>query len=370
MFVTTLLACMALLAAAAGTNDSDVPPPPKATVADHQVPAGVLPAKPKAADPVPTPTPAPTPIPAPTPPPSPAPTPEPSDPLVSLLLASQTADAALKKAQAITDDAAAALAKTQDGLKTAQTASEEAWLAFMGEVSRRHRPTPVLTKITVSPTKVALATGSVQIFAAAAYDQTGVKMDKQPAFKWTTSVGTINSNGMLTARASACEGDVTATSGNISGTATVNVTAPVDPNPPAPQPPTPQPGTTSNLRVLVCYNPMADIQEAQWVIFTSPKLRTWLDAHCPNEDGQIRKCNGNGTCTMQTVTKHSYRIIPSSNDPTGDTAIWLPLERDIIQHGNFPWIRAWDTKGELVIDQSLPSSVADTLTLLKKYGGD
>lgn len=32
-----------------------------------------------------------------------------------------------------------------------------------------------------------------------------------------------------------------------------------------------------------------------------------------------------------------------------------------------PWIQAWDQKGNMVIDQELPGTVTDTLSLLKKY---
>ena len=58
---------------------------------------------------------------------------------------------------------------------------------------------PTLTTITVSPTGVHLNPGKTQHFIADAYDQFGNALADQPTFDWTTTAGTIDLNGLLTA---------------------------------------------------------------------------------------------------------------------------------------------------------------------------
>ena len=72
-----------------------------------------------------------------------------------------------------------------------------------------------LTSIVVTPASVTLGLGAVQQFAATAYDQFGNALATQPAFTWTTTVGTINSTGLLAAPKTAASGIVTAASGGM-----------------------------------------------------------------------------------------------------------------------------------------------------------
>jgi fibronectin type 3 domain-containing protein len=85
---------------------------------------------------------------------------------------------------------------------------------------------PALTNIAVDPATATVALGGTRQFAATALDQAGNPLATQPTFTWTVSGGgTIDTAGLFSA------GDtpggpftVMATSGGLSGTATVNVT--------------------------------------------------------------------------------------------------------------------------------------------------
>ena len=85
-----------------------------------------------------------------------------------------------------------------------------------------------LTSVTVTPGTASLADGASQQFSATAADQFGYAM--QPSFSWTLaggSLGSINSNGMYTAPSSGTgTATVQATSGSMTGTATVTVNGP------------------------------------------------------------------------------------------------------------------------------------------------
>lgn len=84
---------------------------------------------------------------------------------------------------------------------------------------------PILTTIQVSPGTATLAPGQTQAFTATGIDQFGNPMSPAPSFSWTVSGGgTIDSVGHFTA--SSMPGGpftVTASSGKVSGTASVTV---------------------------------------------------------------------------------------------------------------------------------------------------
>ena len=87
---------------------------------------------------------------------------------------------------------------------------------------------PVLTTITVSPATASVATGGSAQFSATGLDQFGQPVSPQPTFTWSVSGGgTVNGSGLFTA-GSAAGGPytMTASSGSVSGTASVTVTAP------------------------------------------------------------------------------------------------------------------------------------------------
>jgi hypothetical protein len=81
-----------------------------------------------------------------------------------------------------------------------------------------------LTSISVTPGTASLALNATQSFSASALDQFGNAMTSQPSFTWSrTGVGSIGSSGLFSSASSIGTSIVTATSGLISGTATVTV---------------------------------------------------------------------------------------------------------------------------------------------------
>jgi hypothetical protein len=83
-----------------------------------------------------------------------------------------------------------------------------------------------LSSISVTPNTAAMVPGGTQQFSATGFDQFGTRLSSQPTFTWASSVGSINSGGMLTAPSSNVSGTVTATASGINGTSSVTVTDP------------------------------------------------------------------------------------------------------------------------------------------------
>lgn len=85
---------------------------------------------------------------------------------------------------------------------------------------------PSIARITLSPDSATLAIGETQQFAATAYDAADAPL-ASTAFVWAssnTSVGTVNATGTFSALAAGTT-NVTATADNVTGTATITVTA-------------------------------------------------------------------------------------------------------------------------------------------------
>ncbi len=100
-----------------------------------------------------------------------------------------------------------------------------------GDPNDHPAPAPVLTTITVTPSTASLQVSGTQTFTAAAKDQNGNPVST--SITWSssnTAVGTINSAGAFTALAAGST-TIRATSGTVSGTASVTVTAPPPPAP-------------------------------------------------------------------------------------------------------------------------------------------
>jgi hypothetical protein len=87
--------------------------------------------------------------------------------------------------------------------------------------------TSVLTTITLSPASASVQTSRTQQFSATGYDQSGQPLSPQPAFTWSVSGGgSISTGGLFTAGSTAGGPfTVTATSGSVSGTASVTVSS-------------------------------------------------------------------------------------------------------------------------------------------------
>jgi len=92
--------------------------------------------------------------------------------------------------------------------------------------------TPVLTSITVSPATASVQTTGTQQFSATGLDQFGQPMSPQPTFTWSvTGGGTIDASGLFTAGGTpGGPFTVSAKSGGVTGTASVTVTSPPQPD--------------------------------------------------------------------------------------------------------------------------------------------
>ena len=325
----------------------DVPTPAPTT--STLAPAG----KPKALWPF-TPTPA-----TPTPPgPTPAPVPDIPADLAAAMRAVELNRQQLgvhqgQKTQAEADLKLAneAIGKDNTKMATDLAAAQKIWNSLYGPPVP---PEPVLAVIGITGSAATLSVGGSCQYTAKGADQNGVVLIKQPTFTWSTTGGTITSGGLYTAPDTPGSYNITAASGDVSKTVNIDVTPPPVP-------------VVSNMRVLVSYDPTAQLEEAQWNIVTSPDIRKYLEKHCPRENGKRTKVV-NGYYTTEEFNSPCYRFYATTTDASGDTAVWTPLENDI-KTKTQPWIRAWDSNSKMVIDQTLPSSVADTFALLQKYGG-
>ena len=79
----------------------------------------------------------------------------------------------------------------------------------------------IATRIAVNPGTTSVSAGGTTSFSAAGYDQFGNVMAIQPVFTWATSAGTITAAGLYTAPPITATATVSATSGAVTGTATV-----------------------------------------------------------------------------------------------------------------------------------------------------
>jgi hypothetical protein len=146
-----------------------------------------------------------------------------------------------------------------------------------------------------------------------------------------------------------------------------------NPNPPSPGPTPPQPSptpspspVTSNLRVLFLYDPLAliDMPPGQQALLAAPELRTYLDQHCPKESG----C-ANGMCPLTAgPPSPSYRFLPFNADVSRLTPVWQQTCKAAAGKP-LPWMIAVNEAGQTVVDQPWPGSVAETLAVLRKFGG-
>ncbi len=84
-------------------------------------------------------------------------------------------------------------------------------------------PAPVATSVTVTPATASVPAGGNQSFQASLSDQNGNAMPTQPSWTWTVSSGggTISNTGVLSASSAAGSYTITASSGGLSGSASI-----------------------------------------------------------------------------------------------------------------------------------------------------
>jgi hypothetical protein len=161
-------------------------------------------------------------------------------------------------------------------------------------------PEPVLTTIVVSPPTATLEVGETQQFTAVAYDQFGAVMAVD--FTWTSSdaaVGTVSAAGLFTA-VGAGDCGVTATSGAVSDTAEVTVTAPLPPEP---------------LEVTVNFNPKTLNANANGVVAVFITFPAGCDLSCL--DPSTIECAGAKGIGGEIFNSNTYLVKFSRADFTG-----------------------------------------------------
>lgn len=147
--------------------------------------------------------------------------------------------------------------------------------------------------------------------------------------------------------------------GQLSDKVTVPVTI-IDPEvpPPGPEPtpgptPGPAPIPADGFRVLMVYE-SADLSKmpaAQESVLMDSSVRSYLNSKCvPGTDGKTKE----------------WRIWDQNVDTTNEVKLWQDAMKRPRQ--SLPWIVI--SNGKSGFEGSLPGNVADTLSLLKKFGGN
>src|SRR5262249_55840508 len=82
-----------------------------------------------------------------------------------------------------------------------------------------------LSSIAVTPAAVILRPGAKQLFLATAFDQSGQALASQPFFLWRklSGIGKVNASGVFTAPQRTGKAVISASVGNVSGTALITV---------------------------------------------------------------------------------------------------------------------------------------------------
>ena len=88
-----------------------------------------------------------------------------------------------------------------------------------------------LSSIAITPASATLKPQATQQFKAIAEDQFNYPLTTQPMFTWSTTIGTIDQSGLLTATATAGTGTVTARVGSLTGSALVAIAPPLKATP-------------------------------------------------------------------------------------------------------------------------------------------
>lgn len=130
---------------------------------------------------------------------------------------------------------------------------------------------------------------------------------------------------------------------------------PPGPGPP-PNPPQPAPIAAAGFRVLILHETAARLPESQEQILSSPEVAGYLLAKT------ARDSNGGASFRFWD---DDYSEAQLGNAPDYLRAAYLTAKQ--ARPDNTPWIVVSDGKtGE---SRELPATVADTLALLRKYGG-
>ena len=228
------------------------------------------------------------------------------------------------------------------------------------------------TSIAVSPSSASLNASSTQQFAATALDQFNAALATQPTFIWSTasgssSVGSINASGLLTASNTSATGLVTvgyplAGGGTLSGSSTVTVTehAPTVATTAAASPGTVA-GTTTVLSVLG-----TDVRHGASLTYS------WAATTLPSGAASpIFSVNGTTAADNTTATfgeAGSYTFTVTITDPGGMTAastVTVTVNQtltSIAVAGQPPVATAYDQFANPLVNQPAFDAGSDTIT--------
>lgn len=126
---------------------------------------------------------------------------------------------------------------------------------------------------------------------------------------------------------------------------------PPEPKPPEPKPPDVAPIPVDGFRVLIIHESADKIPPAQRAIVTAQVIRQYVNAKC------VKGPDG--------VTAEA-RFWDKDTIVSGESKLWQDAMNR--PRSSIPWIII--STGKAGFEGPLPATVADTLALLKKYGGE
>jgi hypothetical protein len=165
-----------------------------------------------------------------------------------------------------------------------------------------------------------------------------------------------------------CELLIVPTDGSAVGRVSLMVGTPTPPVPPTPPtPPTPPKppappdpfsagmtaGDAATLRVLIVYDnaAVAKLTAGQYSAVYGAAIRAYLNSHCAvGTDGKT----------------HEWRIWPTAMDGSGDEPVFAKAFKR--PHASVPWVIIGN--GTTGFEGKLPDTIDETMTLLKKLGGE
>jgi hypothetical protein len=127
---------------------------------------------------------------------------------------------------------------------------------------------------------------------------------------------------------------------------------PPPPPPPPVPPPTPAPIPAAGFRTLIVYDAtkLTTMPAAQQSILYSAAIRDYLNTHAViGEDGRTK----------------DWRVWDQGVDTSADSKLWQDTMKR--PRASAPWLIV--SNGTTGFEGPLPANVADTLVILKKYGG-
>jgi hypothetical protein len=170
------------------------------------------------------------------------------------------------------------------------------------------------SSITVLPAITNISAGATQAFTAKGYDQFGNVMKTQPAFAWSTTLGSITTpGGVLTAPATGGIGTVTATVGLIKGTASIRVIGNLGVFQAAACTPNPVTGTSAQLSVIGTNGADEGSLKYTWTTTARPN-------GAPAPTFSVNGTNAAKTSTVTFKAAGSYTFTASIVDTAGHTA--------------------------------------------------